>query len=172
MTDAADPIQDPFGSSDDVAGPGRGPDRRQRPTPMFSRYTFRGRRRAGRREGERNYVYVDRPGPWVLAAFIVIVGLSSLDAYYTLTLINNGHATEANPLMKAALDLGSDVFVWVKTVMTILAAGFLCLHKNWPLGRACLVFAMLGYSVLVLYHLFAQRHVHEVTSQMIGLLGG
>lgn len=136
----------------------RGPDRRKRATPMLSRYLFRGRRRAGRRKDERDLIYVDRPGGWILGAFIGVVGLSLLDAWYTLDLLKSG-ATEANPVMRAALHLGDQHFVLIKTVVTIVATSFLCLHKNWPLGRVCLAAALLGYSALVLYHLHAQALV-------------
>jgi hypothetical protein len=122
---------------------------------MISRYLFRGRRRRGRRQGDERYTYVDRPGGWILAAFACVVGLSLLDAWYTLDLLTKG-ATEANPVMKLALDVSDRAFVVVKTLITIGGAGFLCLHKNWPLGRICLVLALLGYSVLLGYHLYAQ----------------
>ena len=141
---------------------GVGEDRRQKPTPMISRYTFRGRRRGGRRDGERDNVYVDKPGPWIIAAFWIVVGLSGLDAWYTLDLLAEGKATEANPLMRAALELGDAQFVIIKTAMTIIAAGFLCLHKNWSLGRLCLVLAIAGYSLLILYHLAAQREAAKM----------
>jgi hypothetical protein len=131
----------------------RGPDRRKRPTPMLSRWTFVGRRRGGRRDGEMDFVYVDRPGTWMLLAFLAVVGLSLLDAWYTLDHLQRG-ATEANPVMRAALDLSDQAFVLIKTVITVLGAGFLCLHKNWPLGRMCLVVALLGYSALLCYHLY------------------
>ena len=133
-------------------------DRRRRPTSMFSRWLFRGRRRGGRRDGERDRIYVDRPGGWVIAAFVVVVGLSILDAGFTLYLLKRG-ATEANPIMRAALNLGDSAFVLIKTAVTVLAAGFLMLHKNWPLGRVCLACALVGYSALTLYHLYAQRIV-------------
>ena len=139
----------------------RGPDRRKRATPMFSPFLFRGRRRAGRREGEMEKVYVDRPGPWVLAAFGLIVGLSLLDATFTLYLLKRG-ATEANPVMRAALHLGDQAFVLIKTGVTVLAAGFLMVHKNWPLGRLCLAVALLGYSALTVYHLYAQHLIHQI----------
>jgi hypothetical protein len=148
-----------------VEGPGkrfvcRGDDRRRRPTPMLSRWLFVGRRRAGRREGERLFVYVDRPGGWVIAAFLVLLGLSILDAAFTLSLLRMGvGAEEANPAMKAALHLGDSPFVLIKTAVTAVAAGFLCLHKNWPLGRGCLVAALLGYSALTAYHLYAHATV-------------
>ena len=125
---------------------------------MISRYLLGGRREAGRREGETDRIYVDRPGPWVVAGFFVLVGLSLLDAAFTLWLLERG-ATEANPVMRAALHLGNPAFVVIKTVVTIVAVGFLCLHKNWPLGRVCLVVALLGYSALTLYHLHAQSLV-------------
>ncbi len=128
---------------------------------MISRYLFLGKRKAGRRDGEMARIYVDRPGPWVVAGFVVLVGLSLLDAGFTLWLLERG-ATEANPVMRAALHLGNPAFVVIKSVVTILAVGFLCLHKNWPLGRVCLVIALLGYSALTLYHLHAQRLVSDI----------
>ena len=136
----------------------RGPDRRKRPTPMLSRFLFVGRRRGGRRGDEKDYVYVDKPGGWIVAAFVALLVLSLLDAWFTLELLKRG-ATEANPVMRLALDLGDRAFVLIKTVMTIVAAGFLCLHKNWPLGRACLCLALFGYTTLTAYHLYAQQQV-------------
>ena len=85
-----------------------------------------------------------------------LVGLSLLDAWYTLDLLKRG-ATEANPVMRAALDVSDQAFVLIKTVITVVGAGFLCLHKNWPLGRVCLVIALMGYSALLFYHLYAQE---------------
>jgi hypothetical protein len=142
--------------------PPRGEDRRRRPTPMVSRFLFVGRRRGGRRDGEREYVYVDRPGPWIVLAFFAVLALSLFDAWFTLDLLKRG-ATEANPVMRAALDLGDRAFVLIKTGMTILAMGFLCLHKNWPLGRLCLAVALCGYSALTVYHLYAQVTVPPVS---------
>jgi hypothetical protein len=131
-------------------------DRRKKPTPMLSRWLVFGRRRGGRRDGEGDFVYVDRPGGWVIAAFVAVIGLSLMDAWYTLDLLRKG-ATEANPLMRAALQVSDEAFVVIKTAITLGGAGFLCLHKNWPLGRACLVIALLGYSALLVYHLVAQQ---------------
>src|SRR6188508_1918482 len=101
----------------DAPEPGyRGPDRRRRPTPMISRWVLVGRRRGGRREGERAFVYVDRPGAWAFAGFFAILGLSILDAAFTLALLRHG-ATEANPVMQAALHLGDGPFVFIKTIV-------------------------------------------------------
>jgi hypothetical protein len=125
---------------------------------MLSKYLLVGRRRGSRRDGESEYTYVDRPGVWAWIAFALVVGLSLLDAAFTLSLLRRG-ATEANPVMHAALQLGEGPFVFVKTFVTVLAAGFLCLHKNWPLGRLCMAIAILGYLVLTGYHVYAQHAI-------------
>lgn len=125
---------------------------------MLSRFLFVGRRRAGRRDDERDYVYVDRPGPWTILAFFAVLALSLFDAGFTLELLRRG-ATEANPVMRAALDLGDRAFVLIKTSMTILAMGFLCLHRNWPLGRLCMGLALVGYTLLTAYHIYAHHVV-------------
>jgi hypothetical protein len=133
--------------------PRSGADRRARPTPMFSRFTMFGRRRGGRRDGERERIYVDRPGRWVMVAFLAVCLLSVADAYLTLYELSWG-ATEANPVMRAALDLGNGGFVVVKTTMTVLGAAFLGLHKTWRLGRVCLAVAVVGYVLLTGWHLY------------------
>lgn len=125
---------------------------------MVSRYLFRGRRKGGRRNNDDRFSYVDQPGGWILAAFAALVGLSVLDAWYTLDLLKRG-ATEANPVMKLALEVSDEAFVVIKTVITVVGAGFLCLHKNWPLGRVCMVIALFGYTVLLFYHLWAQQAI-------------
>ncbi len=114
---------------------------------------LRGRRRGGRRDGETAHVYVDRPGPRVLGAIALVAVLSLCDAAFTLYELSRG-ATEANPIMRAALDLGNGGFVLVKTLMTVLGAAFLGLHKTWRLGRVCLVIAVVGYLALTVWHLY------------------
>jgi hypothetical protein len=131
-------------------------DRRQRPTPLLSKYLLVGRRRGGRRLGETDRVYVDRPGAWLIVAFAALVGLSVLDAALTLDVLSKGGG-EANPVMSAALRLGDTGFVVVKTIVTIVGAAFLCLHKNWRLGRACLWVALLGYGGVTAWHLHLQH---------------
>ncbi len=143
----------------DAAGNRReGADRRRRATPMVSRFLLLGKRKGGRRAEESLYTYVDRPGGWILAGFFALVLLSLLDGWFTLDLLKRG-ATEANPVMAYALTLGDRAFLLIKMVVTVLGAGFLCLHKNWPLGRMCLGIALFGYSILLGYHLYAQQLV-------------
>jgi hypothetical protein len=141
------------GASETPPPPRTGADRRGRPTPMLSRYLLFGRRRGGRREDERERIYVDRPGRWVTAAFLAVCVLSVADAYLTLYELSRG-ATEANQVMRVALDLGNGGFVVLKTVVTILGAAFLGLHKTWPLGRVCLWIAIGVYVLLIGWHLY------------------
>ncbi len=119
---------------------------------MISRYLFRGRRRGGRRDGETDQVYVDRPGATILGAIALVAVLSLCDAAFTLYELSQG-GTEANPVMRAALSLGNTPFILIKTLVTVVGAMFLGLHKNWPLGRACLWIAVWGYLALTVYHL-------------------
>jgi len=125
---------------------------------MLSRFLLFGRRRGGRREGEQDRLYVDRPGRWVLAAILAVTLLSVADAYFTLHEMSRG-ATEANPVMRAALSLGNGAFVVLKTLVTVVGALFLGLHKNWALGRTCLWVAVGGYAALTAYHLHGVLHV-------------
>ena len=125
---------------------------------MLTRFLFVGRRRGGRREGEGERTYVDRPGTGVIVAFLSLTLFSVADAYFTLRELSMG-CTEANPVMRAALELGNGPFVVIKTVVTLLGAGFLALHKNWPLGRRCLAVAVLGYAALTVYHVFGLTYI-------------
>ena len=120
---------------------------------MLTRFFLVGRRRAGRRDGEGDRIYVDRPGLPIIAAFLALTLFSIADAYFTLRELSLG-GTEANPIMRAALELGNGPFVVIKTVVTLVGAAFLALHKNWPLGRRCLLFAVAGYAALTVYHIY------------------
>jgi hypothetical protein len=122
---------------------------------MLSRYLLFGRRRGGRREGEVERIYVDRPGPWVIGGFFALTVLSTADAWFTLDALARG-AEEANPVMRAALSLGNTGFVLVKTGVTVVCGAFLALHKTWRLGRLCLWIALVGYAVLTAWHFYGQ----------------
>jgi hypothetical protein len=56
--------------------------------------------------------------------------------------------------MRAALDLGNGPFVLGKTLITVLGAAFLGLHKTWAMGRACLWIAVVGYVLLTVWHVY------------------
>jgi uncharacterized protein DUF5658 len=129
---------------------------------MLSRYLFRGRRRGGRRTGEKENVYVDRPGGWLIVACVSLVAVSIADAYVTLLIIAEGGA-EINPYMRAVLDFGHRPFLIVKIGLTGAGATVLLLHKTWKLGRLALWIALGAYGLLGVYHIivYATRGLVE-----------
>jgi hypothetical protein len=132
-----------------------GSDRRRRPTPMLSRYVFRGgRRRAVRRAEEREGSFVDVHGPGTLLVVLAIVALNVLDAWFTLLFLSHG-GEELNPFVQAVLDLGGHPypFVLLKTVGVGLACGLLMLARNFRAARFGLAFVLVGYTILLGWHL-------------------
>ena len=138
-------------------GPGglRGPDRRKRPTPMLSRYWLTGRRRGGRRAGERGSIYVDRYTREEVSLTAWILLASALDLVLTLRHLSAGGG-EANPAMNWALELGgSAAFAATKVVVTVGAVFFLLLHARFRGTRAGLWGLSLVYVAVLLYHVVA-----------------
>lgn len=122
---------------------------------MLSRYWLKGRRRGGRREGERVGIYVDRYTREE-AALILWIGVSAVaDLVLTLVHLADG-GEEANPIMAWLLDVGGVVgFAVGKLAMTGAAALFLLLHVRFRGTR----FALWGLGVIYLglmgYHAVA-----------------
>lgn len=122
-------------------------DRRNRPTEALGRYSWRGQRRAARREAEtlRGY-YVDHPGRATATAALSLLLLGVLDGLFTLRLIEAG-ATEANPVMDFFLSHGVTAFLTVKYGITVLAIAILVIHKNFPVAhpRLRVKWVLLGF---------------------------
>lgn len=132
----------------------RGPDRRKRPTPRFSRYTlFGGRRRTGgRREGENDGAFVDQYSGRLVVAMLWIAAMNALDSFFTLLHLQSG-GIELNPVADAMLGTGRLGFVASKSLLIIVPLVVLTLHKNFPLARAGIWTAAGAYTLLVGYHL-------------------
>lgn len=136
------------------AAPRLGEDRRRRPTPMISRYTFfGGRRRAARREGEREGTFVDVYGPGILGIVLLVVSLNIFDSFFTLVYLQRG-GLEANPIVQLLLDQGMATFVLVKNLVIGFALCMLCLCKNFSYARLGLQISIWVYSLLAVYHIF------------------
>lgn len=135
----------------------RGPDRRQRPTPRFSRYSFwGGRRRRVRRHEEREGAFVDLfEWPLLLLAGWVAL-MNSADSFFTLYHLQAG-GVELNPIADRLLRLGRENFVFWKAALIAGALLVLCVHKNFALARLGLAAATLTYTLLVFYHLWLLR---------------
>ena len=141
----------------DVRG---GPDRRDCPTPVFSRFTLTGGRLRNRRDSDllRRY-YVDRvEGPW-LWALIALVVMIILDGSLTLHILSKG-GLEVNPVMNWIYGKGTGWFMAVKVVTAAVAFPFLTVHryfKTAALGAAVLV---LAYAGVMLMHAFTLLQIY------------
>ena len=137
-------------------GPGlvrRGADRRWRPTPRVSRFTFHGGRRRGvRRPVELEGSYVDRYGPQVVSAVLWIALMNIGDSFFTLVHLQSG-GIELNPVAERLLQAGRFGFVFWKCSMISIALLVLVLHKNFWMARLGLWIAAAGYTLLNVYHL-------------------
>jgi len=96
--------------------------------------------------------YVDLYHPLLLLVLISIALLSVADAYLTLKAISRG-CRELNPLMDAALKLGNQPFVAIKTGVTGLGVILLCLHKSYPRVRCVILFVLVCYIGLIAYQI-------------------
>ncbi len=132
----------------------RVPDRRKRPTPMFSKYTvFGGRRIRARRENEKRGSFVDQHGVGLLVLLLLVAGFNIVDAYFTLFFLGHG-AREANPVALFLLNIAPWVFVLSKSLGIGICLAFLCLAKNFYTARFGLFLVFTLYFLLSLYHLF------------------
>ena len=138
-------------------GPGgrnyRGPDRRSRPTPFLSRYSFfGGRRRGGRRPGEKQEIFVDRYPTWTWVLLTAFLILNLLDAHFTLVYLQRG-GEEANPVAVRLLYAGMSTFIGVKAVGVGLGALVFCILNHFRTGRIGVILALSFYQLLLLYHM-------------------
>jgi hypothetical protein len=133
---------------------GRGPDRRHRPTPIVSRWTFRGGRRGtgGRRPGENERAFVDLYPPRDAAILVAFLFLNLLDAYFTLVYLQRG-GEEANPVAVGLLHLGMESFIFLKGLGITAGAVFFCLLRNWRNARRGVLLVLFFYQLLFVYHL-------------------
>ncbi|MGQ0552509.1 MAG: DUF5658 family protein [Planctomycetota bacterium] len=136
--------------------PTRGPDRRRRATPLISRYSFfGGRRAAGRRDGETADSYVDVYSNRLVMLLLVFFALTVVDSVSTLIYLGKG-GRELNPVAQWMIDQGGVFFVVAKGVLSGLCLLFVMLHKNFRAARLALGVGFAFYSLLGAYHLVLQ----------------
>ena len=125
---------------------------------MFSRYWLTGRRRGGRRDGERTGIYVDRytAAEWTQA--LGLLAFSIADMILTLIYIEQG-GEEANPIMAAALAMGTPVFVVAKVGLTALGSLFLLTHIRFVWVRRALWMLLGLYLALLGYHVWLRAQL-------------
>ena len=134
-------------------------DRRRKPTPGLSLYTFLGRRRSFRRKADQGRGgYVDRYSSTLFFFLILIVGLNTLDAFFTM-LILDFKGWEVNPVVRSVIDIhGNQFWVW-KFAMVSACLVLLCLHSRFKRVKGIILAISSIYLTVVLYQIFLLVYV-------------
>jgi hypothetical protein len=116
---------------------------------------MRSRRHNTRRTADAEPVFTDWHHPWLFFLATGIMLLSSMDAFFTIQLIERG-AFEANPLMAKVMQFGTQAFAASKMLLTgfgILALVFLSRSRFFNRVRTGLFLTGFFsiYAVLVCY---------------------
>ena len=120
---------------------------------MFSRYAiFGGRREIARRTDDPREIFVDRYGTGLFLAIMGVILLNLLDAWFTLLFLAYG-GRELNPLVDRVLQISPYMFVLFKTLGIGICASFLAVTKNFRAARIGLTVVLVGYSLLLCWHL-------------------
>ncbi len=128
-------------------------DRRKKPTPALSWYTFFGRRRGFRRElDKRKGGYVDRYSSRLLFFLILILGLNVLDVLFTMMILDH-KGWELNPVVRSVMSIHGDAFwLWKFTIVSACLT-LLCLHSKFRPVKQMIVTLGLIYLVTVIYQI-------------------
>jgi len=124
------------------------------PAPALSRFTLCGRRKIfRRREDQEKGGYVDQYNPGLLIPLILPIGLTILDAFFTMMILKDG-GREMNPVVASVIQLYGDRFwVWKFAIVSIPLI-LLCLHSKFRLVLPALVIITAINIVVVLYQIF------------------
>jgi len=109
-----------------------------------------GRRSLGRRDMDQAKRFFDRYEAKFLFVSLSILVLCGADALFTLSLIDAGIATEANPIMRWVMEESIHLFWISKLSITILSLLILLALKNFYFMR-CIKVSYLLYGTLAMY---------------------
>ena len=134
-------------------------DRRQKPTPILSRYTVFGQRRSFRRaEDQCRGGYVDRYGQNLFFCLLLIAGFNILDAFFTIMILESG-GSEVNPLVRWAIDSYGDNAWSLKFAVVSCGAILLCLHSHFRMAKVSIMVIAVLFSGVVIYQLLLLRYI-------------
>ena len=134
-------------------------DRRAKPTPPLSQYSFTGRRKKARRAEEAENYYVDRYDLRYLILVASIMCLCFFDAFLTSKLLHLG-AVELNVFMLIFIEKNMVLAFIIKYALTAVCLTCVLIHKNFKIFRylrtQTLIYSILGiYLVLVVYEIYS-----------------
>jgi Domain of unknown function (DUF5658) len=137
-------------------------ERRTRTLHALLHGSLKPRRRDARRKWDMGFAAVDwHQSRWFAVALLIVI-LSCVDAFFTLTLLANG-AYEANPVMATLLNGSPRWFALGKIGMTSIGVILLTVvartraFRRIPVG-AVLYCVLLGYATLVAYEYWLCDH--------------
>ena len=87
------------------------------------------------------------------ALIILIVVFNLIDLVTTLWLVENGLAVAANPFMKEAMDMGVEIFIFVKLFFVLGGLYILKRNKDRKAAKVAIWFAFVTYFLLMIYFL-------------------
>jgi len=129
-------------------------DRRKKPTPALSWYTFFGRRRGFRRKSDQlKGGYVDRYSPKLFFFLILMIGLNILDMLFTMMILDH-KGWEFNPIVRSVMELRGDGFWIWKFAIVSFSLTLLCLHSKFRPIKNIIIGLSLIYFLTILYQIF------------------
>jgi len=129
-------------------------DRRKKPTPGLSRYTFFGRRKTIRRKEEQEKGgYVDRYSSKLFFFLIFIIGLNVLDSFFTILILDH-KGWEANPIVRSVIDTYGDKFwIWKFGIVSTCLI-LLCIHSRFKRVKGVIIAISSIYLMVILYQIY------------------
>ena len=129
-------------------------ERRKRPTPGLSRYTFFGQRKGFYRESDHQKGgYIDHYSSKLFIVLVAILGLNVLDVILTMVILEH-RGFELNPVVQSAIEVYGDRFwVWKYGIVSACLL-LLCLHIKFKGVKTIIILTCSIYVTVVLYQTF------------------
>ena len=129
-------------------------ERRKRPTPGLSRYTFCGRRKGFYKESDHQKGgYIDHYSSKLFIVLVAILGLNVLDVILTMIILDHS-GFELNPVVRSAIEVYGDRFwVWKYGIVSACLL-LLCLHIKFKGVKTIIILICSIYFTTVLYQIF------------------
>jgi hypothetical protein len=128
-------------------------NRRKQSTPGISRFTLWGRRKTFRRKEDQEIGgYVDRYHSGLLIPLTLAVGLTVLDALFTMMILDDG-GWEVNPVVRSVIQLWDRFWIWKFAIVSISLI-LLCLHSKFRLVIPVILGITAISIIVILYQIF------------------
>jgi len=128
-------------------------DRRKKPTPMLSWYTFLGRRRGFRRKSDREKGgYTDRYSFKLFLLFVSILCLNIVDVFLTNRIVYQ-KGWKLNPIIRSVMEINGERLWFWKFAIISVALSLLCLHIHFKPAKTMIVALSSIYFLIILYQI-------------------